>query len=243
MKSQRVVLVEGFLDRAFVAGLLKRLGCRSLGASGKPPPQDPWGADVKGGQYAFGTRSDAFIRLAAIGHNKFEKQVRLFSTLSKTQPVERLLIVPDADLPAGTDVTTFLQSKCAALANLCAGTQSSDSHFTSDSIPAGHVGVWSAADSDPRLPPNQTLERLVCAATAAARPLRFENVRTFLDGRAEAPPRTGKEEAMALMAGWLSSRYSEGFFEAVWEDEMIATELERRLRTTSTFEAFELVAS
>ena len=65
----------------------------------------------------------------------------------------------------------------------------------------------------------------------------------FLDGRAEPPPRTGKEEAMALMAGWFSSRYSEGFFEAVWEDELVAAELERRLRSTATFEAFELVAS
>lgn len=31
--TQRVVIIEGFTDRAFVTGILKRLGCVSLGAS------------------------------------------------------------------------------------------------------------------------------------------------------------------------------------------------------------------
>ena len=53
---------------------------------------------------------------------------------------------------------------------------------------------------------------------------RERSCRAFLDGRAEPP-------------------YSEAFFEAVWEDELVAAELERRLRSTATFEAFELIAS
>ncbi len=48
---------------------------------------------------------------------------------------------------------------------------------------------------------------------------------------------------MALMAGWFSDRYSEGFFEAVWEDDSIAAELEKRLRMTQTFEGLEALAS
>lgn len=48
---------------------------------------------------------------------------------------------------------------------------------------------------------------------------------------------------MSLMAGWFSDRFSEGFFEAVWEDQSIARELELRLRLTLTYEALESVAS
>ena len=47
---------------------------------------------------------------------------------------------------------------------------------------------------------------------------------------------------MTLMAGWFSRWGSDGFFEAVWQEETIARELELRLRVTETYEALEAVA-
>lgn len=47
---------------------------------------------------------------------------------------------------------------------------------------------------------------------------------------------------MTLMAGWFSGRYSEGFFEAIWEDAAIAAQLETRLVACGTWPSMERLA-
>jgi hypothetical protein len=94
--SQRVLVVEGFLDRAFVKGFLERRGCVSLGASGQPPPTDPWGATVKGGHYAFQTPAKAFLRVVpAQGDAALLNTVRTFVRDASTRPVEALVMIRD----------------------------------------------------------------------------------------------------------------------------------------------------
>ena len=241
---QRVILVEGFHDRAFVNGLLQRLGCLPLGASGKPPPLDPWGGKVMGGQYAFESKTKKFIRLMSIGGGGFEKKVRTWAEESKTQPIDRLLIVPDSALPPQVSPDAFIRSRRDAFGGLCEEVQYlSERSFSSRQIPRVDVGAWSATDDLVGLPPKQTLERLVCAAIATTHRDWFMSATAFVSGRPSAPPPSGKEASMTLMAGWFSRWGSDGFFEAVWQDETLARELELRLRVTETYEALEAVAN
>jgi hypothetical protein len=66
--SESVVLAEGYHDRAFWAGWLRHLGCSDPGA---PRPgstrrsdiYDPWGDRVVGGQYAYRSATNQFVRV------------------------------------------------------------------------------------------------------------------------------------------------------------------------------------
>jgi hypothetical protein len=64
--SESVILCEGFHDRAFWDGWLTSLGCNSDGYKpGTPgfPAPDPWGAEVRGGQFAYRSMSASFVRV------------------------------------------------------------------------------------------------------------------------------------------------------------------------------------
>lgn len=232
MTSQRVIVVEGFLDRAFLAGFLKRSNCKSLGAPGAPAPKDPWGARVAGGQYAYETPTGVFVRVVpSNGDRGVDKNVELYVKDAVTRPIELLLAIVDPDVAAKTDWSGPLHSKVGNLAAKCAGTADPQNPraFRAPGVDRAELGVWTTDEVDARLPQKQTLERLVVAAIADAQPDRFAHVVQFLNTRPVPPPAQGKEEAMALMAGWFSWRLSEGFYEAVWEDPSIAAALEARL--------------
>jgi hypothetical protein len=70
--SQRIVVCEGYYDRAFWSGLLLHLGCTDArempsGRTVPGPIRDPWGQPVVGGQFAFYSATDAFIRVVPAG--------------------------------------------------------------------------------------------------------------------------------------------------------------------------------
>lgn len=163
--SERVLIVEGYFDRAFVTGALKRLACASL----KDAPVDPWGNKVKGsGQHAFRSASGAFIRIVPVEGSTLDRRVRLVAADAKTRAVEHLLVIPDADLSAAEDPSTKLASKRDNLCGLCGGTAlpGEPRAFTAPSLVRGEVGVWACADEGSELPPKQNLERLVTAEFA-----------------------------------------------------------------------------
>lgn len=226
---ERVIVVEGFFDRAFVKGVLTRLGCESLFRPGTPV-KDPWGSNVTGGVYAFSTASNAFIRVVPVNGPNLDRRVKVLSEGAKTKPIEHLLVIPDADTQSGQDWKGAVDSKRQNLKNL--GAQ----------IPRLDVGVWATDDGDASLPQQQALERLVVASIAAAYPARWSHAAGFLDQRPDRPSSTGREGAMALMAGWWSDRFSEGFYSAVWEDEEITTQLIKRLQAAQTWEPFVKIA-
>jgi len=244
--SQRVVIVEGFLDRTFVAGLFEsRRHCVPLGASGKPPPKDPWGIDVKGGQFALKTKSEAFVRIVPCENGQLDAKVKLFARGANTKPIDQLLVIPDSDLAPGEEIEGRLTSKRANLCGWCSGTPdpSDPRRFSAPGIATAAVGVWAAPDPvAPHLPTKQTLERLVVAAFAEARPDWMKHAQQFLVDRPAPPPVTGREHAMTIMAGWFSHRFSEGFFRAVWEIDDIARALEARLQAVGTLDALNQLA-
>ncbi len=68
--SESVVLCEGPHDRAFWAGWLTYLGCSDEGfrpgTLGYPRP-DPWGDEVRGGEFGYHSRSHSFLRVVFCG--------------------------------------------------------------------------------------------------------------------------------------------------------------------------------
>ncbi|MER2566228.1 MAG: hypothetical protein ABTQ32_36230 [Myxococcaceae bacterium] len=245
MTSQRVIVVEGFLDRAFLAGFLKRSKCTPLGAHGAPPPKDPWGAKVAGGQYAYQSPTGVFVRVVhSNGDGGIDRNVQLYAKDAITKPIDLLLAVVDPDVVAQADWLGPVKSKVRTLAAKCSGSVDSQNPraFVVPGVGHAELGVWATDEVDPQLPQKQTLERLVVAAIADAEPARFAHVVKFLNSRPAPPPAQGKEEAMALMAGWFSWRLSEGFFEAVWEESAVAAALEARLLKSGLLPALQMLA-
>ena len=92
--SESIVLCEGYHDRAFWAGWLTHLGCSDEGSrpgTNGYPLRDPWNAVVRGGgQFAYRSRSGAFIRVRPCGgRNKVLPEAELRLRDRTARPVSR----------------------------------------------------------------------------------------------------------------------------------------------------------
>jgi hypothetical protein len=92
------------------------------------------------------------------------------------------------------------------------------------------------------VPLKQTLERLTCASVCAAYPARPGAVETWLAQRPEAPAADHKAYAWSFMAGWYSERGCEAFYSSLWDDPLIAKELEQRLKASGAWRIAEELA-
>jgi len=96
---------------------------------------------------------------------------------------------------------------------------------------------WEVSDPPaPGLPDQQTLERLACAALAAAYPARAASVQSWLDARPAPPGADPKEHAWSYMAGWHAEHGCEAFYSNLWIDPRVRTELESRLRASGAWQ-------
>jgi hypothetical protein len=103
---------------------------------------------------------------------------------------------------------------------------------------------WQAADpATDGIPNKQTLERLVCAAIAAAYSNRSTAVAQWLVARPDAPLASVKEFAWSYMAGWAAEQGCDTFYSKLWQDAAIAHELEQRLRATGAWRIAEALIS
>lgn len=99
MKPVRFLYCEGYYDRAFLAGLLVKLGCTSL--TPPPVPQDPWGKPVAGGAYAFGGLDGGFIRVQpCTGYPQLRAKAGNALQRRNVEPFDDLVLVSDADSAA-----------------------------------------------------------------------------------------------------------------------------------------------
>jgi hypothetical protein len=103
-----------------------------------------------------------------------------------------------------------------------------------------------AAANQPGVPARQTLERLVCAALAAAFPERGPSVQAWLDSRPEGPAAGPKEFAWSHMAGWYAEHGCQEFYSYLWAAESgngcVRAELEKRLRECGAWRIAEALA-
>ncbi len=255
--SESVILCEGFHDRAFWKGWLMHLGRTDPGVPqpGQTKRQvvyDPWKVQVTGGEYAYHSRTDQFIRVRPC-RGKGSKiltaaRIRLNERTSK--PLLRLVINVDADTSAASipPGPTGLRSQ-----DVFHQVQQIDSGASWNA--AGHIEVdggattvalirWETNDPlAPGLPNQQTLERLVSAALAGAYPPRAKTVQDWLNARPNPPPPDPKEHAWSYMAGWYAEHGCEDFYTNLWRDPKVVADLESRLRLSGAWQIAETVAS
>src|ERR1700687_1579832 len=202
--SESVVLCEGFHDRAFWDGLLTYLGCNSDGFKpGTPgfPALDPWGDPVRHGQFAYRSNSGNFIRVRPCnGKSNVLQEARIRLTQRTTKRLVRLVINVDVDTSAAglapgptglrqQDVLQQVQENHPQASPNAAGKIEVDAGITKVALIRWEVKAPPARG----LPDQQTLERLVSAALAAAYPLRAGAVQAWLDARPNPPPPDPKE--------------------------------------------------
>lgn len=243
MSSESYIVCEGFHDRAFWAGWLLHLGCSDPGASSKGqrvPVIDPWGDQVGDGHFAFQSKMGHFIRVVPAGgvDNVLRAAViRLDRHDEKTLKVV-IINVDHADVPDPAAVLNRLKKLDATASQIDEATFSLHGSLRVSLIP------WQALDppSD-LLPAGQTLERLACAAIAAAHPQRAAAVRRWLDSRPSKPEASVKEFSWSHMAGWYADRNCESFYQALWEDTAIRDELVRRLKVGNCWDVIEAMAN
>jgi hypothetical protein len=251
--SESIILCEGFHDRAFWDGWLTHLGCSSdgfkPGTAGFPAP-DPWGSEVRGGQFAYRSTSGDFVRVRPCnGKSKILQEARIRVAQRNTKRLVRLIINVDVDTSVanpGTGPTGLRQQDVLyQMQQIDSGASLNvDGEIELD---AGATRValvrWETSDAPgPSLPNEQTLERLVCAAVIAAYPARATAVQNWLGSRPLPPTANPKEYAWSHMAGWYAEHGCDAFYANIWQDTAIANQLELRLRASRAWQVAESLA-
>ena len=248
--AESYILCEGYHDRAFWAGLLKHFNCIDPGfATGTHTHRDfiydPWSAEVKGGQYAFHSRSGHFIRVVpAHGKDNLKPFARQRRALRGQKTLTRLLVNTDSDRDADETTNTMSPISFDSLLLLAqefdpAAVAQGTHRINMDNGQTTVVlAEWSASDEVLDGIPNQnTLERLISAAIIAVHPEYGPAVENWLRSRPSPPPPNPKEHAFSYLAGWYADRGSyEALCTTLWGDPAIAQELETRVRSLPFWE-------
>jgi hypothetical protein len=239
---ESVVLCEGYDDRAFWAGWLTSLGCKAAPSKANLI-LDPWSETVHRGQFAYLTSTGAFVRVTPCGgRDEVLKAAESRLKQRTTHELRRLIVNTDSDDggagPAKDTVKSVLDR-----ARKLDGTakQQTGQTITMDS---GALTIdvieWTASDQpSDRLPQQQTLERLVCASIIASYPNRAKAVADWLASRPSPPQSSVKQHSWSHMAGWYAESGCERFYSALWEDQLVATQLEERLRARHAWDAVQ----
>jgi len=238
---ESVILCEGYHDRAFWAEWLKKLRCVDPRDTAQPmleplDVRDPWGGRVIRGQFGFWNSKGAFIRVQPCdGKGNLLPEARRRLRARSDRRLAHLVLCVDADLPAGLSNGPAPPTS-ANLAPVVRefdeqSRQNDDGEWILDNggTLVSHV-CWRTDDpSADALPETQTLERLICAAIAAAYPARSSAVTAWLRSRPDPPAPSVKEFSWSHMAGWYAEHGCEDFYRQVWRDDAIAAQLRERL--------------
>lgn len=227
--AQRVVICEGYHDRAFWKGWLGRNGCRTQS-------KDPWGQRVTGGQHGWRTPGGAFVRVLPAGGDlrRVLRFAEVYLRNSETEPVPSMVISTDAD---GRTVTERMRDVIHNLRALAEPLDLATPQTTGEGLTVGETHivplVWPCAPIDPApgIPSCGTLEQLVCGVLARREPHRAQDIDDFLKTAGDGsgwtrPADVGKSHAWAWMAHRQPVDACERFFEAPWGDDTLAAELE-----------------
>jgi len=251
--SESVILCEGYHDRAFWAGWLQYLRCVDPGEQPnrtvRVAIRDPWNITVSGGHFAFLSKSQRFVRIIPChGKGNIRPTAKWRLRDRQDKALVYLVLNVDSDVSADDRTAGISQLSDDAVEQLLRDfghpKRLREGEFgLDDGATVVSVVRWAALD-DPAagLPNQQTLERLVCAALAAAYPDRGPAVQGWIDSRPVAPDAGPKEFAWSHMAGWYAERACEGFYRGLWDDELVVTELESRLRECGAWRIAEALA-
>lgn len=204
----RVLLCEGYEDRAFLDGWLRREGWVSSKGDpspdelGKPPP----------GTYRY-RRGDVLLRVTPVdGRDNLLPGARLLLKQQPTRPgFDRLVLCLDPDTTPGDPGADLVRA------------------LTTE-FPGADVGriSWSSAGCAPGFPADhQSLERVVTSVLATLFPDRADAVRTWL---AQGPPvAVHKQHARSWHARWHADQGCEAFYTLLWNDSAAAAHVRAAL--------------
>ena len=113
---ESIIYCEGYHDRSFWDGILKHLGCRSLKTLDGTAVIDPFGEEMKGGHFAYHSKSDKFLRLVPC-HSKKDviRFAKLRLKLITTKPIDRLILNFDSDLSPDISIEEAAKMRLANL--------------------------------------------------------------------------------------------------------------------------------
>lgn len=250
-----MILCEGYYDRAFWGGWLRYLGCTDPGerpdGRGRLPVLDPWGDRVVRGQFAYQSPRQGFLRVVPChGYENVLPAARDRLGERAFHGLEHLVVNvdPDTDATAQEIGPTGLRAS-----DLLREVRQFDGAAQLES--GGYIGVdggktkvwlvrWEVQGGQrDGVPSQQTLERVICAALAAAYPNRAAAVHQWLDSRPDRPDRDPKEHAWSFMAGWYAEKGCEFFFRDFWHDPPVVAHLKPILQACGAWSVAETVVS
>lgn len=244
-----IVLCEGYLDRAFLAGVAEAAGWPkpARDAAGQVVVRDLDGVRIRGGgRYYFvrqtdGLQSGLLLQpcVAEMTRKQVAQQVEA-AFVSKASDIASktrrdrprcVFVCVDADTDAGESVDVRAISERKRLLGLLvrqginAALKPDHRIWLGDATAWAVPLIWHAGDKPGTkgVPDKQTLERIVCAAMAEAYPDRAAHVQGWLDGRPpedDLPPAVPKSYCWSHMAAWSAEFGAEGFIrEAIWRSQ------------------------
>lgn len=255
--EESVILCEGFHDRAFWAGLLERkLDCKDarpvLRGGIRGVAVDPFTERVGRGDFAFLAPSGAFLRVRPChGDSKVMAMTRVHLKARTTKALRHLIVNldVDADDDDAERAKLRVQGIRQSIEQLVTSIDPSATRRANGDIEVDggttlvSTVLWSTQDSAAReLPAKDTLERLVCAALHEAYPDRSAAVAGWLANRPSPPPPSPKDHAWSHMAGWYGAKGCDEFYQALWNDEAVAAQLQTRLAANGSWRAIEAIA-
>ena len=241
--SLRIVLCEGPTDLAFWNGLLcKRFGCRK---HPDPPRTRELSSGAKGKKFILLSPDGRSVEVFAVGGRSF-----LLETLAAEvrvslvkRPIARLLLNYDPDTegdePGGEWAPHDLVSRLRQERDHGDPVAEGGAVVTRATGGIIETASWRYdGDDRPGVPPQQTLERLACAAVTKVHGRRGEQVRDFLAGRTDPPAgHFHKSAALSFMAGWRPEDGNFNFYQNLWLDGDMGDALEELLTDAGVWAA------
>jgi len=208
---------------------------------------DNWGdrpESLKQGAYAFVSKSDADRQIRIFpcgGADGVLSQIKSFLQIRATKPFDKLLVSLDADRYEG-DRRQAWQSVRSRLAEHATRDIDDSAWSLTDESEAFALVAWHSGNPAVGVPAQQCLERIVCAALAAAYASRAAHVARWLAERPEPPSQwVAKSHAWSYMAGWCAEQGCEHFLKSLWSDEQLVPQLIRALNETNALRALSAV--
>lgn len=237
---QHAILCEGYDDRSFWAGWLGALGCEDR----KGDPNDVWGRPVRGeGRFVFQAPTGARIILHPVGGRSRLRPFARTYLADRNHRFDRVVVNLDPDLPATEARPSEGYDLVRGIVEHYRGSATGEGRFRVGETEVVAV-VWECDDppETPGVPEKQTLERLVAASIVAAYP---DRARAVVDWLA-AEPLGGdgpKHHGYSYLAKWWAEHGADDFFRELWRDEVVARELEARLRASGAWERIEALVA
>jgi hypothetical protein len=222
--STRVILCEGYHDRAFLAGLFEdHLGLEQLRV-------DLNGRSITQGQFGYRSRTGSLIIVVPCGGvSKIFPAARSRLSTLPTEPLEMVVLCNDDD-------RCLTRSECQARAtDRRQQLQQHIEQLQEDNRSAPFTVAiesltWACDSKVAYIPSSQCLERLVVGALAETYATRGQSASDWLASRPERPSEgEPKAHMWTHMAGWFAGHGCDSFLRQLWSDPQLATAFRRLL--------------